>query len=697
MALHDAAPVKYQVTVKTGDGKYSGTDNSVYIVITGSNGKTSKQLLDKFFVNDHETGESNTYSFEDEDVGSIEYVTISNEYNLISDDWYVDYIKVRKEGEFGAHSSATFPVYRWVTDHNCKKFVVLTNQTKLPQKEDSVRKEVREELIKNGSIQWDKEDMKFKELPGFINVDPEHKVEFMDRNFAFPEGKIADFKNRKVFSRLNEFYEVIAGKLNPIDNFEEFSNVTHLLGDHKFEDYGAYEGRSGEWMDEWKTDEEFGRQMLNGPNPIEVRRVKELPSNFPVTDKILEGLLQRGLTLAQEIEAGNMFIINHEFLVGIHCGKYQGEQLHLPAPICLLYLRPDDQLVPVAIQHGQQPGKEFPIWTPKDKEDDWTLAKMWFKNGDIQVSQIRTHLFYGHLISETFVIALYRNLSQCHPVFKLMREHFEFVLCNNVLARAGLIVPGGAADVSITTGQGSQGMTQLMSKSFKEFKYDDLDFPGNLKSRGVENLPNYHMRDDALLLWTAIQEYVNNMMDLYYESDEDVKGDGELKNFVEDLALNGFKGIDDGMPRNLSSKEEMCTLLMRFLFATIVRHTFANFLLFEYYRYPPNMPATMLGPIPTEKDRGKADTKKIIASLPTRELCAYQLGITWVLSQYGEAEVWLGHYPRWLFTEPEPEEVANKFRKKLKEIEDIIEKRNDKLKYPYTILKPSKIPAGIAI
>lgn len=696
-----AEKVKYEVKVKTGDDHFSGTNDSVYIVITGLKGETGKHMLDKIFTNDHEAGSTGSYSFEDKDVGAIEYITINKEYHLAEDDWYVDHVEVKKDGDF----KEEFPVYKWLTKNTCSNFIVNTNKTMLPQHETELRKESRRQVINHTDLKWDKTDYLPKGIPGFISLTPEHSILNLDRNFSFPEGKLVDFGQRKVFDILNHQFAVLKGKLKPIEKFEEHHDVARYLGEHDFPDYGAYESRSGDWIgkwiSKWKTDEEFGRQMLNGPNPICIRKMEKLPTNFPVTDDDIKGLLRRGLSLQQEIEAGNIYIIDHVILEEISCGKYQDKQLSLPVPMCMLYLLPNDQLVPIAIQLGQMPGPDFPIWTPNDKDEDWLLAKMWFKNGDVQVSQFRTHLFLGHLINESFQVALNRNFSPCHPVFKMMREHFDFIICNNVLARSKLIIPDGAADLAMTTGQGSKGMIELVEKSFKNFQYKDLDFPADIESRGVEKLPNYLFRDDALRLWTALSDYVKEMMNLYYKSDQDVKEDWELQSFVKDLAENGFKsetdGKDIGMPTSLGTIEDLLTLLKRFLFATVVGHSYANFLLFEYYRFPPNMPGTMLGAIPTEKDRGKTDEKKIVASLPTRELCAFQLGITWILSQYGEAEIWLGKYPRWLFTESEPANVVEKFKKELEKIEDIIVKRNVGVEFPYTVLQPSKIPAGVAI
>lgn len=56
--------------------------------------------------------------------------------------------------------------------------------------------------------------------------------------------------------------------------------------------------------------------------------------------------------------------------------------------------------------------------------------------------------------------------------------------------------------------------------------WQSYNLPLMLKERGVDDdkkLPNFHYREDALKLWAAIEEFVKEILSVYYHSDDDVK------------------------------------------------------------------------------------------------------------------------------------------------------------------------------
>ena len=65
-----------------------------------------------------------------------------------------------------------------------------------------------------------------------------------------------------------------------------------------------------------------------------------------------------------------------------------------------------------------------------------------------------------------------------------------------------------------------------MKLYYKSTSWATYDLPQALKKRGVDEvnkLPNFHYREDALKLWTAIEEFLKEILPIYYPSDDVIK------------------------------------------------------------------------------------------------------------------------------------------------------------------------------
>ena len=69
--------------------------------------------MDKFFHNDFERGETDTYTVNGEDVGEVVMLTLNNNREGFGCDWYIAKITVEKELP-GGSEKYFFPCYRWV-------------------------------------------------------------------------------------------------------------------------------------------------------------------------------------------------------------------------------------------------------------------------------------------------------------------------------------------------------------------------------------------------------------------------------------------------------------------------------------------------------------------------------------------------------------------------------------------------------
>ena len=107
------------------------------------------------------------------------------------------------------------------------------------------------------------------------------------------------------------------------------------------------------------------------------------------------------------------------------------------------------------------------------------------------------------------------------------------------------------------------GILELLIKTYKEFTYDQMDYKEDLKRRDMMDLPKYWHRDDAVILWDATLNYVKEMVDVFYTSDDDVLKDWELQAWVEDVFNHGYSQLAGtvkpglGIPSKLNSKEEL--------------------------------------------------------------------------------------------------------------------------------------------
>ncbi|XP_016117306.1 arachidonate 5-lipoxygenase-like, partial [Sinocyclocheilus grahami] len=383
----------------------------------------------------------------------------------------------------------------------------------------------------------------------------------------------------------------------------------------------------GNVMRDWNKDYMFGYQFLNGCNPVMIRKCMKLPDKFPVTHEMVKGCLKKGSTLREELQAGNVYIVDYEILKGVPAAS---SERHLTAPICLLYKNELDQIVPVAIQVSlsQTPGAMSPIFLPSDNTHIWMLAKMWVKSSDFHVHQLVTHLLKTHLVSEVFELAMYRQLAAVHPVYKLLMPHVRFTIAINAEAREKLIGEDGIfTKVSSINGA---GMGKLIQNAMKTLTYKSLCFPEDIKARGMEDVPNYYYRDDGMRIWEAIHCFVSAVVKIYYDSDEAVQKDVEIQEFVKDVACFGMNNSDN-FPKSLTSREQLVEYLTAVIFTASAQHAAVNFGQFDWYGWIPNGPSTMRKPPPQQK--GQVDMKYIMESLPDRRSSSEVLGTVWALSQ----------------------------------------------------------------
>lgn len=94
---------------------------------------------------------------------------------------------------------------------------------------------------------------------------------------------------------------------NSFDSFEDFKAMSEVVPNSET-------SRAIKADDRWRTDEEFGREFLDGVNPVMIKRCKEPVEKFPVTNDMVGNLLDRGLSLDEEMKVINFSVVPHPLL-----------------------------------------------------------------------------------------------------------------------------------------------------------------------------------------------------------------------------------------------------------------------------------------------------------------------------------------------------------------------------------------------
>uniref|UniRef100_I3KPU1 Arachidonate 5-lipoxygenase a n=1 Tax=Oreochromis niloticus TaxID=8128 RepID=I3KPU1_ORENI len=647
----------YTVTVATGNQWFAGTDDYIYITLVGTESCSERTLLDKPLYNDFERGAVDSYEVRvGENLGDIVLVKIEKKKYWVQDDWYCRYITVKTpSGDY-----LEFPCFCWLV--NDKEVVLRDGRGSyllfvcLPHKSHVLS-------CSSVNLQWREWQ------PGFPMSIDANRHKDLPRDIQFDSEKGVDF-----ILNYSKFMHMFQSSWSDFSDFEKiFVRIKNTISEYV--------------MQHWKEDFMFGYQFLNGCNPVLIRKCKKLPDKFPVTHEMVAVSLERELTLEEEIEAGNIYIVDYEVLDGITPNSTDPCTLqYLAAPICLLYKNAHNKIMPIAIQLGQVPGEDNPIFLPTDGQYDWLLAKIWVRSSDFHHHQTITHLLRTHLMTEVFGIAMFRQLPAVHPAFKLLIPHIRFTIAINTKAREQLICECGIFDKANATGGG--GHVQMVQRAVKTLTFRSLCFPDMIKSRDVdskEELPTYFYRDDGYKVWEATKRFVSDVVNIYYTSDERVQGDEEIQAFVKDVCSFGMQDLDYcEFPKSLKTREELIEYLTVIIFTASAQHAAVNFGQYDWCSWIPNAPSTMRKPPPNKK--GLANVNLIVESLPDRGRSSWHLGA-----------LYLGMYPDEHFTEKPVKDAMAKFRTELAEITSSIKKRNEGKKLPYYNMSPDKIPNSVAV
>ena len=453
----------------------------------------------------------------------------------------------------------------------------------------------------------------------------------------------------------------------------------------------------------------FAYMRVGGPNPMLIKKALELPAKFPLSDAQYRQAMGSDDSLLDAAGSGRLYLLDYAGLGSIAPAGPVSKPLtgtgYGYAPIAL-FARPKSgrSLVPVAIQCGQDPSTN-PIFVRIDDASNaeaywaWQSAKTAVQVADFNYHEMFVHLGRTHLMSEAFAMATQRQLATAHPLNRLLSPHLEGAMFINEAAALIIMAPLTTGDVilaaPIDTLQQACGRDRLAYDFYANM------LPNDLSARGVDNaaqLPDYPYRDDALLVWNAIQQWVGEYVAVYYASDADVTGDYELKAWATELSVSGkIKGFTA-----ITTRSQLVSVVTAIVFNASAQHAAVNFPQSSVMTYAPFSAGTGDAIAPS----GAAGQTQATWSqmLPSRIAAQEQILLFHILG--GVYYRMLGEYRDNAFPylpvllDPAivgPGGPLARFRSALAGIESTIQQRNLARTRPYEYLLPSRIPSSTNI
>uniref|UniRef100_A0A8I6Z4A2 Lipoxygenase domain-containing protein n=2 Tax=Hordeum vulgare subsp. vulgare TaxID=112509 RepID=A0A8I6Z4A2_HORVV len=415
------------------------------------------------------------------------------------------------------------------------------------------------------------------------------------------------FRNQPVqpdggrFKFIAEFLEKEAVLLFEQEGAEFFEGIRRVF---KFETPEIHDRDKFAWF----RDEEFARETLAGMNPLSIQLVRAVAKK-------------------------KLFMLDYHDLYLPFVNKVrQLEGTTLYGARALFFLAGDDTLRPIAIELTRPKSASKPQWrevfTPASAHEasitgswQWQLAKAHVVSLDTGYHQLVSHWLRTHCCVEPYIIAANRQLSQMHPIYRLLHPSFRFTMEINAQARSLLINADGIIESTFSPGKYSMDGNQL----------------GGLR---------------RAVAWAF--DYVAH----YYPGAADIVDDVELQAWWDEVRTKGHadKKDEPWWPK-LDCHESLVQTLSTIMWVASAHHAAVNFSQYPFGGYVPNRPYIARINMPSEMGADgngmhafmEAPDKVLLDTLPSQHQSALVMAILDLLSSHSSGEEYLGTYqdPAW--------------------------------------------------
>ena len=483
----------------------------------------------------------------------------------------------------------------------------------------------------------------------------------------------------------------------------------------------------------WRNDVHFARQFLQGAHAemlVACKDVSQIPEWLMRKKEFTRALaaLQEGTPrinkhIVQEIAHGRVFLLDLENVSQFYSTIDAEEKKKFLAlgPLCVFYLCDDPDrrfssnimaLLPLVITLDAQ-DSESPVYSPLDDPWLWQLAKAFVSSADAQVHFTVSLLLNTCVGLEPWAISLHESLSTMHPLWKLLYPYMRYKCSESLGIKSALFGDSGILEGMFPLGE--EGVTQLLTEAIQDWSLEDMAFPMTLAMRGLDGtdkLPEYPYRDDGLLIWCCVSDFVTSYLDCYYAEDEDVEQDYEVQNFLKNaLSLHRSNANEEDKldeeemdALKVSTKEELASMSTTLIWLCTGYQTGLLKGLYDSMGFVPDRPIFMSEMAPYEKppEEETFTEKEFLDHLPSKGATASSVAILFALANFKECTPSLSskaydNKVRNYVVDAKALEAVKAFEGNMAKIEKIIEQRNLKRDEEYKWMKPSEIFSGAVI
>mmetsp|Transcript_17898 Transcript_17898/g.26799 ORF Transcript_17898/g.26799 Transcript_17898/m.26799 type:complete len:1277 (+) Transcript_17898:49-3879(+) len=318
---------------------------------------------------------------------------------------------------------------------------------------------------------------------------------------------------------------------------------------------------------------------------------------------------------------------------------------------------------------------------PKDSE--WEHVKWAFKcSGLVGITAV-DHLVGIHLIVANFLTQSTKTeLSVSHPLRRLLEIHIHNTIEINAAAARTLCTAGGL--VHHASALTEESLIQAYHLGVQTMRFDRIGsvvYAERMFRTGEISREQWPFGADYLDFYRILVKYVGDLVDLYYETDEDLMADKELVAFHD--ALHGLK--NSHLPYLSSTKMGKKHVFVNTIAMAINGVTgFHNHIgmVGEYLSRPTYMAAKI------RVGETHADMQSSFQCLNIAMLTGFKAPR--LMGDYS-------HMLEGISKQEEATKVFERFQSDLKKFSEEIERRNTIRKYPCNAFNPSKILSSVSI